>query len=539
MNWRCFSLRLFLFAAAVSACEAPVFAQAFDSGPPTFSPPSVTGPSLTGPPGGSPTAGNQTFVSPTSAPAPLESEPPFSAPPPMEPGVSGAPDVPPGPPSAGPPYGPPSGGPPYGPPPGPPYGPPPYYPPPRSYVPPVYVPPSGPLVIPEVSPLETRFWLRSEYIAWWTKDAPLPTPLVTTGSPSDTVPGALGQPNTQVLYGGQNVDMGVASGWRLDLGMWLDRDQRFGLQAGFFILERQESDFGAFSDGNGYPVLGRPVNLAGGGGQSAYLDSAPGNLVGGAIVTNQSQFFGYEFNGLMKILQNDHFRIDGILGFRYLNLHESTELDDQLYPLTSGALTFLGQPVSTSSTMFDFDRFETTNNFYGGQLGHADGVVVGTLVGRHDHEGGLGNVPGKVDYQRRNDRLSRQRPGDFRDGRHPRQFGQHRRVLPESVCHRSGTRSQPGFRHYAAFDGPDRLHVHLLEQRVAARGPDQLDRQSPTDSVRPLVRHVGTKPAAVSGQHDELLGAGAQRGTRFPLLMARDRAAARRGFLFLVARSVI
>ena len=40
----------------------------------------------------------------------------------------------------------------------------------------------------------------------------------------------------------------------------------------------------------------------------------PGSLVGSAIVTNQSQFFGYEFNGLMKILQNDHFRIDGILG---------------------------------------------------------------------------------------------------------------------------------------------------------------------------------------------------------------------------------
>jgi hypothetical protein len=370
MNLRGFSLRLFLFAAAVSACEGSVFAQAFDGGTPTFSPPSVTGPSLTGPPSGSPTGGSQTFVSPTSAPPPLESEPPFSAPAPMEPGVSGAPGVPPGPPSAGPPYGPPPGGPPYGPPPGgPPYGPPPYYPEPRSYVPPVYVPPSGPLVIPEVSPLETRFWLRSEYIAWWTKDAPLPTPLVTTGSPSDTVPAALGQPNTQVLYGGENVDMGVASGWRLDLGMWLDRDQRFGLQAGFFILERQESGFGAFSDGNGNPVIGRPVNLAGGGGQSAYLDSAPGNLVGGAIVTNQSQFFGYEFNGLMKILQNDHFRIDGILGFRYLNLHESTELDDQLYPLTSGALTFLGNPVSTSSTMFDFDRFETTNNFYGGQLG--------------------------------------------------------------------------------------------------------------------------------------------------------------------------
>ena len=52
--------------------------------------------------------------------------------------------------------------------------------------------------------------------------------------------------------------MGFANGWRLDVGGWIDREQRFGLQAVFFILERQEADFGAFSDGNGNPLLARP-----------------------------------------------------------------------------------------------------------------------------------------------------------------------------------------------------------------------------------------------------------------------------------------
>jgi hypothetical protein len=235
-------------------------------------------------------------------------------------------------------------------------------------VPPVYLPPSGPLILPS-GPDTSRFWLRSEYLVWWTKDAPLPVPLVTLGSAGDSVPGALGQPGTQVLYGGESVGLGAASGWRLDLGMWLDHEQRFGLQAGFFILERQSSGFGAFSDDNGNPVLARPVINASGGSQTAYADSLPGNLAGGVIVTNTSQFFGYEINGLAKILQSDRFRIDGIFGFRYLNLTESLELDDQLQPLTSGALTFLGQPVDPSSVMVDFDRFQTTNNFYGGQLG--------------------------------------------------------------------------------------------------------------------------------------------------------------------------
>ena len=145
-----------------------------------------------------------------------------------------------------------------------------------------------------------------------------------------------------MLYGGDNVNMGVASGWRLDLGFWLDQEQRFGLQAGFFILQRQGSGFGAFSDDNGNPVLARPVIIASGGGESSYVDSLPGSLAGGVIVTNTSQFFGYESQRAFNILQTDHFRLDGIFGFRYLNLKESLEIDDQLYPLTSGSLTFLG-----------------------------------------------------------------------------------------------------------------------------------------------------------------------------------------------------
>ena len=53
---------------------------------------------------------------------------------------------------------------------------------------PAYAPP--PLMLfPAFSPDPPRFWLRSDYLVWWTKGAPLP-PLVTTGSTSDSVPGA-------------------------------------------------------------------------------------------------------------------------------------------------------------------------------------------------------------------------------------------------------------------------------------------------------------------------------------------------------------
>jgi hypothetical protein len=266
-------------------------------------------------------------------------------------------------------YGPPPGyspPPEYGPPPG--YGPPPVYGPPPGFGPvPAYVPP--PLVLfPAFNPDPPRFWLRSDYLVWWTKGAPLP-PLVTTGSTSDSMPGALGQPGTSILYGDGSVGLGATSGWRLDVGGYFDAHENWGLQSVFIILGRQAAGFDAYSDENGNPLITRPVNNANNGTETAYADSYPGALAGGTTVTSTSQFLSWEINGLGKIFQNDHWRLEGLAGFRYMNLTESLEVDDALVPLASGALTFLGQPVDTSSTMYDFDRFRTTNNFFGGQLG--------------------------------------------------------------------------------------------------------------------------------------------------------------------------
>jgi Putative beta barrel porin-7 (BBP7) len=318
----------------------------------------------------------QSFNGPLAPPPPLTHEgysPPPPAQPPGEPSTNPYTDEPSGPP----PFGPPTSGPPSSGPPG--YPPPLTGPPPGSMASPVYGPPPGygplpaysppPLVFfPAFSPDPPRFWLRSDYLVWWTKGAPLP-PLVTTGSTNDSVPGALGQPGTSVIYGGNSVDLGATSGWRLDIGGYFDAHETWGLQSVLILLGRQEADFNAYSDQNGNPLIARPVTLAGGGGESAYADSFPGALAGGVSVTNTSEFLSYELNGLGKIFQNDRWRVEGLAGFRYMNLTESLELDDVVLPLTSGALTFLGQPVDTSSTLFDFDRFKTTNNFFGGQAG--------------------------------------------------------------------------------------------------------------------------------------------------------------------------
>src|SRR5438132_527200 len=71
-----------------------------------------------------------------------------------------------------------------------------------------------------------RFWVSAEYLYWWTKGMHVP-PLVTAGSATDTIPGALGQPGTRVLLGG-DIDSEGHSGARFSAGFWLNECQTIG-----------------------------------------------------------------------------------------------------------------------------------------------------------------------------------------------------------------------------------------------------------------------------------------------------------------------
>ena len=96
--------------------------------------------------------------------------------------------------------------------------------------------PAGPpVVVPQGAPA-SRFWLRTDYLLWWSKNGPLSAPLVTNGSAHDALPGALGQPHTEVLYGGNGIDFGVLSGLRLESGLWLNAGETLGVESGFFFV---------------------------------------------------------------------------------------------------------------------------------------------------------------------------------------------------------------------------------------------------------------------------------------------------------------
>jgi hypothetical protein len=57
-----------------------------------------------------------------------------------------------------------------------------------------------------------RVWLSTDYLLWWVRKGPVNTPLLTTGSAQDALPGAVGQSGTQVLFGDRPLGFGASSG---------------------------------------------------------------------------------------------------------------------------------------------------------------------------------------------------------------------------------------------------------------------------------------------------------------------------------------
>ena len=70
----------------------------------------------------------------------------------------------------------------------------------------------APDVVAAPSPCAPRVWFEADYLLWWIRKSPVPTPLVTAGNVNDPLPGVLGQPSTVVLFGGKDIDYGTFSG---------------------------------------------------------------------------------------------------------------------------------------------------------------------------------------------------------------------------------------------------------------------------------------------------------------------------------------
>jgi hypothetical protein len=221
-------------------------------------------------------------------------------------------------------------------------------------------------------------------IAFDTSDTVTTSP---TGTP--TFPGtqsrgyAPASIQNQASFGaGPFTDLGSQNGGRFGLGFWLDEDQSFGMEAGFFFLERGSDRFAAISAQSPNQFIIRTdftttLFLIGAGGERTPLRSfdvfvvreAASSLTGVASAT----LYGGEINSRATFLRVGGFDFGGLTGFRYLNFKDELAIFSNIFLRQPAGIaptsTDTDASLSRNLTFATRDRTRVWNHFYGGQVG--------------------------------------------------------------------------------------------------------------------------------------------------------------------------
>ncbi|HVS34314.1 MAG TPA: BBP7 family outer membrane beta-barrel protein [Gemmataceae bacterium] len=231
-------------------------------------------------------------------------------------------------------------------------------------------PQTAQVLFPDLAPQTSMLYVRGEYLLWAFKKDVTP-PLVTTSAPADN--GILGNPTTRVLFGG-DLGSGAHSGGRFTAGLWLDDCQTKAIEVSGFFLPGSTQQFNASSAN--FAVLARPFFSENRNAEFAQLTVFPGESTGNIAVRNSSNLWGLEANlrcplwcGCPTCNPCDpcgtdwNYHIDGLAGFRYLNLSEDLSISENVMNLPTA-------PAGRGNlTALVFDDFATRNQFYGAQVG--------------------------------------------------------------------------------------------------------------------------------------------------------------------------
>ena len=207
-----------------------------------------------------------------------------------------------------------------------------------------------------------RIWGNAEFLMWWSKGAPVSTPLLTQATNSaDPTAGQIGSANTSVLLGDRSYDLNTRYGGRFTLGGWLDSERTIGLEGTYLFIAPSSTTRTFTSNGApGSPALAIPYLDVATGKEASFVftGNAPGFVgVGGAFLHLANELQGGELNFAAKLIQADRLNLTGLLGFRYVNFSEDLDFGSfNTTPLNGGFYSAL-------------DSFRASNNFYGGQLG--------------------------------------------------------------------------------------------------------------------------------------------------------------------------
>jgi hypothetical protein len=229
-----------------------------------------------------------------------------------------------------------------------------------------------------------RFWIRADYISWWTSGAFLP-PLVTTSPAGTPIADAGVLPNATILFGNTTVNNGYRSGSRVTLGAWITCDHTWGVQGDFFDIGGLSTNYTASSSSTGSPIIARPFfdvdPATGQPRQASEIVSYP-NQYSGTITVDQGDYLqsaGLTLRGLLCCgdicgmkgggcgscgsddCNSKSCRVDVLAGYRFFKLTDSLNIHENVLGLANSPFP---------NTTFDVtDSFRTLNEFHGAELG--------------------------------------------------------------------------------------------------------------------------------------------------------------------------
>lgn len=209
-----------------------------------------------------------------------------------------------------------------------------------------------------------QVWARAECLLWWTKGTYLP-PLLTTGpdGASRETAGVLGQDGTEVIYGDSWTGNHLRTGARFRLGYEFSDFPGYGLEGEFLGLGSGANGEFVSPFSTGSPILARPVVDATTGQEDAQLIAYPDVAEGRLRASTSSDLYSAAALLRKHWLAGARSRWDLLGGYRYFRFRENLSVTENLTSLDPGGVIQVGTQIDV------FDRFQTSNDFHGGELG--------------------------------------------------------------------------------------------------------------------------------------------------------------------------
>jgi hypothetical protein len=241
----------------------------------------------------------------------------------------------------------------------------------------------------------SRWWVRAEYLLWWTQGNRLP-PLLTT-SPDGTLRGAAGVlPAANIVFGGQPVDDNARPAGRLRVGYDFDPCGRCSLEAHVTAVGDGANTNFATPPSTGSPILARPLINTGTGLEDAqlvaYRTPTLVDVVHGQWgVSTSSEMYSAAVLLRQNWRTGPWARWDLLGGYRFFRFREGVSIRENLISREVGVVVLPGTLIDV------YDDFQTENDFHGGELGLNVAVERGFITVDMLGKVALGNIRQRIE----------------------------------------------------------------------------------------------------------------------------------------------